>query len=67
LPEITISRMRVADAVVSIRFTRMPDGRSDYEVLEKEGSLHVIRQPSPWSLTASFGERVKDLVQGLVH
>ena len=23
---------------------------------EARGTLHVVRQPSPWSLTASFGE-----------
>jgi glycogen debranching enzyme len=67
LPEITISGMRVADARVSLRFFRKADGRSDYEVLEKEGALHIVRQPSPWSLTASFGERAKDILAGLVH
>jgi len=67
LPEITISGMRVAKAVVSLRFFRRPDGSSDYEVLEKRGSLHVMRQPSPWSLTATFGERARDILGGLAH
>ncbi|HEY0600339.1 glycogen debranching N-terminal domain-containing protein [Brevundimonas sp.] len=67
LPEITLSGMRVADAVVSLRFFRRPDGRSDYEVLDKRGHLHVVRQPSPWSLTASFGERARDILAGLTH
>jgi len=67
LPEITLSRMRVAEAVVSLRFFRRPDGRSDYEVLDKQGSLHVVRQPSPWSLTADFGERARDILAGLTH
>ena len=67
LPEISIRRMRVADAVVSLRFFREPDGRSDYEVLDKQGSLHVVRQPSPWSLTASFGELARDILAGLAH
>lgn len=62
LPEITISNLRVADATVTIRFFRKANGRSDYEVLKKRGWLHVIRQPSPWSLTASFGERLKDIL-----
>jgi glycogen debranching enzyme len=62
LPEIRLRRLRVADAEVSLRFFRKPDGDSDYEVLAQRGSLHVIRQPSPWSLTANFGERLKDLV-----
>lgn len=62
LPELTLRHLRVADAELSLRFHRKDDGDSDYEVLEQRGSLHVIRQPSPWSLTANFGERLRDLV-----
>ncbi|HJQ68628.1 MAG TPA: glycogen debranching N-terminal domain-containing protein [Blastocatellia bacterium] len=60
LPEITLAGLKVGDARVTIRFYRTPDGASAYEVLDKRGRLHVIRQPSPWSLTASFAERLKD-------
>ena len=67
LPEITISRMRVANATVSLRFFRKGDGRSDYEVLEREGALAVIRQPSPWSLTAGFPERTRDILESLAR
>ena len=67
LPEVTVSGMRVADAVVSLKFFRKADGRSDYEVLGKEGSLFVVRQPSPWSLTASFGERARDILASVTH
>jgi glycogen debranching enzyme len=63
LPDITLRGLRVRDAVVDLRFFRNDDGASDYEVLRQDGgSLHVVRQPSPWSLTANFGERLKDLV-----
>lgn len=65
LPEITISNLRVADAVVTLRFFRRKDGVSDYRVLEKRGRLHVIRQPSPWSLTAGYWERTKDILLSL--
>ena len=65
LPDITLRGLRVRDAVVDIRFFRKDDGASDYEVLRQDGgALHVVRQPSPWSLTANFGERLKDLVLG---
>ena len=48
---------------MELRFFSTGDGASDYEVLRQEGGpLHVVRQPSPWSLTANFGERLKDLV-----
>ena len=60
LPEITLRGLRVGQATADIRFFRKDDGKSDYEVLDTRGTLHVVRQPSPWSLTASFGERLKD-------
>ncbi|MGH9407472.1 MAG: amylo-alpha-1,6-glucosidase [Terriglobia bacterium] len=60
LPEITLSGLRVGKADVSLRFFREASGNSAYEILEKHGKLHVVRQPSPWSLTAGYGERIKD-------
>src|SRR5579872_2322400 len=66
LPEITLHNLRVGEAVVSLRFYRRADGSSDYEVLDKRGHLHVVRQPSPWSLTAGFGERVRDAVASVL-
>jgi hypothetical protein len=66
LPEITIHRLRVGDAVLKLRFWRNQHGRSDYHVEDLQGKLHVIRQPSPWSLTAQFGERVKDAITSLL-
>ncbi len=67
LPEITVSDMRVADAVVSIRFFRKANGDSGYKILAQRGRLNVIRQPSPWSLTASLGERAGDAIGSLFH
>jgi glycogen debranching enzyme len=65
LPEITLEGLRVGDATVSLAFQRDSSGATDYRVLAKKGSLHVIRQPSPWSLTAGFGERLSDLLGSL--
>jgi glycogen debranching enzyme len=67
LPEISLRDMRVGKAVVSLRFFRQPDGRSDYEVLDKRGRLFVIRQPSPWSLTADLAERGLDVLRSLAR
>jgi hypothetical protein len=49
-----------------VRFHRLKNGDSDYEVLKKEGPLHIVRQPSPWSLTATFGERLIDALSSLL-
>lgn len=65
LPELTLSNLRVGKGQVSLRFWREGE-RSHYEVLNKEGPLHVVRQPSPWSVTASFGERLRDFLSSLV-
>ena len=35
-------------------------------VLEKDGKLHLLRQPSPWSLTAGLAERAKDALTSLL-
>jgi glycogen debranching enzyme len=66
LPDITLEDLRVGEASVTIRFYRKENGGGDYEVLDKRGSLHVLRQPSPWSLTASFAERLKDALTSLL-
>lgn len=66
LPEISLHGLRVADAELDLRFWRNADGRSDYEVLDQRGSLHVVRQPSPWSLTAHLGERLRDVLTSLM-
>lgn len=66
LPEITLSNLRVGCAVLTIRFYRRKDGAGDYEILDKRGPLHVLRQPSPWSLTAGFAERLKDALTSLL-
>ncbi len=65
LPEITVTGLRVGEARVDIRFFRRGEA-STYEILDQRGTLHVLRQPSPWSLTASFAERLKDALVSLL-
>jgi glycogen debranching enzyme len=67
LPELTIRDLAVGDAVVSIDFDRHSDGTTGYRILDQRGTLRVVRQPSPWSLTASPVERIVDLVGSLFH
>ncbi len=51
---------------ILVGFFRKHNGASDYEIIDKRGSLHVLRQPTPWSLTSTFAERLKDALLGLV-
>jgi glycogen debranching enzyme len=66
LPSVTLHGLRVGDAAVDLIFQRDEDGRTDYRILDKCGTLHVIRQPSPWSLTAGAGERIRDVIESLL-
>jgi glycogen debranching enzyme len=66
LPEVTVEGLRVGGATATLRFFRRADGRSDYRVVAVEGRLHVLRQPSPWSITATRGERFRDFVESLL-
>jgi glycogen debranching enzyme len=66
LPEITLTNLRVGKASCDIRFFRKSDGTSDYEIRDKQGPLHIVRQASPWSLTTGFAERVRDLLNSFL-
>jgi glycogen debranching enzyme len=66
MPELTITNLRVGEAAADLRFFRQSDGGSDYEVLDKRGHLHILRQPSPWSQTAGMAERLKDMITSLL-
>jgi glycogen debranching enzyme len=66
LPEITIHGLRVGPAAADLRFYRREDGDADFEVLEKRGTLHIFRQPSPNSLSAGLWDRLRGLGEALV-
>lgn len=65
LPEITVRNLHVGKAVTDIHFYRKGK-ETHFELPEKRGKLHVLRQPSPWSLTAGLGERLKDIMESLL-
>jgi glycogen debranching enzyme len=66
LPRLTVRGLRVGAARVTLRFSRDEKGTTHFEVLEKDGTLHLLRQPSPWSLTAGLAERAKDALTSLL-
>jgi glycogen debranching enzyme len=44
---LTIGRLRIGDATVSLRFQRRDDGSASHEVIEQDGRLLVIEAPPP--------------------
>jgi hypothetical protein len=64
LPEVVLHRLRVGDATATLRFWR-DDADTQWDVVHKTGSLRVLRQPPPESLTAGLGDRAWALLQSL--
>lgn len=66
LPEITVKRWRVGEATVSLRFWRDGDGKSQYEILEQEGALRIVRQAPVDSLGVGMLDRLGDLIRDVL-
>lgn len=66
LPEVSVRRLQIGKAEVSLRFRREASGRTGYEIADLRGTLHVIHQPSPWSLTSGWAERIRDAIESLL-
>jgi glycogen debranching enzyme len=66
LPEITLRDLRVGKARVTIRFRRRADSRTGYRIVDQTGTLHVVRQATPWSLTSQPAARLRDALASLL-
>lgn len=66
LPELTLSNLRVGDARLSLRFHREADGRTDWQVLDKRGTVFVVRQRPESSVGTSLWERATDALGSLL-
>jgi glycogen debranching enzyme len=66
LPELTLSGLRVGEATVDLRFKRDRGGGTEYEVLDKRGTLRIVRQPPLDSLSAGPLDRLEALADGIL-
>lgn len=64
LPELTVRRLRVGEATVTLRFWR-EDDQSHFEVAEKEGKLRIVRQPWIESSSVELWERIQALKESV--
>ncbi|HET7584218.1 MAG TPA: glycogen debranching N-terminal domain-containing protein [Gemmatimonadaceae bacterium] len=64
--DVVVRDLRVGGATVTLRFRRDADATTHVDVLERRGTLHVVRQPPPESLTAGVGDRLAVLATGLL-
>jgi glycogen debranching enzyme len=64
LPAVEVRGLRLGRTRASLRFWRDEDGRSHVRVVEKDGPLHVVRQPPPEALGLGLGTRLRSLLAG---
>jgi glycogen debranching enzyme len=67
LPELVVRGLRVGGATVSLRAWNDGKGRTQFDVLHTRGTLRVLRQPPPESLTAGAGDRMHALFDTMVE
>jgi glycogen debranching enzyme len=67
LPEVILDGLRVGGATVTLRCWRDRHGVSHGELLEKRGTLHLVKQPPPESLSAGLADRAAALVDSITH
>lgn len=65
MPEIVVRDLRVGRAKVSLRFWRDDNGASKWEVLHKQGTIRVVRQPPPESRAVDVFDRAKGLLESI--
>jgi glycogen debranching enzyme len=63
MPHVVLRGLRVGDAQVTLRFERTAAGDTSWDVLHSQGTLRVIRQPPPESLSAGMADRVAGLIE----
>ena len=65
IPELVVRDLRIGNAKVTLRCWRDADGTSRWKVLHQQGTLRVVRQPAPESLSAGWLERIGALLQSM--
>jgi glycogen debranching enzyme len=66
LPEVVLRDLRIGNAKVSLRFWRKADGSSDWEILHRQGSVRVVRQPPPES-GAPWTDRAAAVLESIMR
>jgi glycogen debranching enzyme len=57
--------LRVGAASIDLLAWRDADGRSHFDVTRKEGTLHVVRQPPPESMSVGLATRMRAFATGV--
>jgi len=67
LPEVILRNLRLGGATATVRFWRDEAGKSHAEVVRKRGTLHLLHQPPPESVSHGARDRLGALVDSVLH
>ncbi len=67
LPDVIVRDLRVGKARVTLRCRRDAGGASRFEILDRVGTLHIVRQPPPESVEAGFAQRTAAIGETLLR
>jgi hypothetical protein len=67
LPDVIVRDVRVGEARVTLRCWRDAGGTSRFEILDRVGTLHIVRQPPPESIEAGFAQRTAAIGETLLR
>jgi hypothetical protein len=65
-PELILKNLRVGDATITLRFWPDRDGESQYKVLQRRGTVYIVRQPPINSLSVGIWDRIGVLVKDVI-
>jgi len=65
MPDIILRDLRVGHAKVSLRLWRDDKGAAKWEVLHKQGTLRVVRQPPVEARAVDLIDRAKSLLESV--
>jgi glycogen debranching enzyme len=67
LSEVIVRGLRIGEATVTLRCWRNEKGRTEFDVLKTHGTLRIVRQPPPESLTAGVADRLHGVLETVTH
>jgi hypothetical protein len=67
LPSLTVRGLRVGETTVTLSFERRDNDTVDWDVVHRRGTLRIVRQPPPESVSAGASDRIWGLVESLMR
>lgn len=67
MPEVVLEGLRLGEATATLRFWRDRDGTCHADTVRTHGTLRLVHQPPPESLTAGIRDRMTALIDTVMH